>query len=79
MKHARQQPRRGSVAVMVIIVLLLTSIFIIGIVSGSSRDLDSSARRLETVQAFYAAEAGVNMALRELKINSDEDYDGTKG
>lgn len=66
-------------AVMVIIVLLLTSIFIIGIVSGSSRDLDSSARRLETVQAFYAAEAGVNMALRELIINNDEDSDGTIG
>ena len=66
-------------AVIVIIVLLLIAIFIIGIVSGSARDLDSSARRLETVQAFYAAEAGVNMALRELKINSDEDSDGTIG
>ncbi len=79
MKHGQKQSRRGSVAVITIIVLLLTSLFIIGIVSGSARDLDSSARRLETVQAFYAAEAGMNMALRELMINSDEDSDGTIG
>ena len=66
-------------AVIAVIVLLLTSLFIIGIVSGSARDLNSSARRLETVQAFYAAEAGVNMALREIIINSDEDSDGIIG
>lgn len=79
MKQGRKQSRRGSVAVIVIIVLLMTGIFIVGIVSGGARDHEISARRLETVQAFYAAEAGVNMALRELRISSDEDADGTIG
>lgn len=79
MVRARKQSRRGAVAVMVIIVLLLTGLFIIGIVSGSARDLDTSARRLETIQAFYAAEAGMNMAIREMMNNADEDGDGTIG
>ena len=75
----RQPVRKGTVAVAAIMVLLLTSLFIIGIVSGAARDQDLSARRLETVQAFYAAEAGMNMAYRELMLGADEDGDGTIG
>ncbi len=71
--------RRGTVAVAVLLVLLLTSLFIIGIVSGASRDQDLSGRRMETVRAFYAAEAGTNMALREIELGVDEDGDGGVG
>lgn len=76
---ANHRRRRGSVAVAVLLVLLLVGLFMVGIVSGTARDLDLSARRLESVRAFYAAEAGVNMAVRELMINTDEDGDGTVG
>lgn len=72
-------PQRGSVLVVVIIVLLLLGLFVVGIVNATARDLDLSARRLETVQAFYAAEAGMNMAIRELVTNTDEDGDGAIG
>ena len=68
--------RRGTVAVAVLLVLLLTSLFVIGLVSGAARDQDLSGRRMETVRAFYAAEAGINMAMREFSVGADEDGDG---
>ncbi|MCX5691866.1 MAG: hypothetical protein NTV94_19085, partial [Planctomycetota bacterium] len=35
--------------------------------------------RIESLRAFYAAEAGINMSVRELMAGSDEDGDGTIG
>ncbi|MCZ6835909.1 MAG: hypothetical protein O7G85_09060 [Planctomycetota bacterium] len=71
--------RRGSVAVAVLIVLLLMGLFVVGIVKVGARDQDLGARRLETVRAFYAAEGGINMALREVTLGLDEDNDGSIG
>ena len=71
--------RRGSVAVAVLIVLLLMGLFVVGIVKVGARDQELGARRLETVRAFYAAEGGINMALREVTLGLDEDNDGSIG
>ena len=63
----------------VVIVLLIINLTVIGIVVGISRDHDMTARRMETVEAMYAAEAGANMSIRELMIGVDEDGDGGVG
>lgn len=71
--------RRGAAAVVMITLLIVVNLIIVGLVLGGSRDQNLTIRRVETVQAFYAAEAGMNMAVRELVMNSDEDSDGGVG
>ena len=71
--------RRGAAAVATIILLMLMNLIIVGMIIGGARESDLTVRRLETVQAFYAAEGGMNMALRELMENADEDGDGVVG
>ena len=75
----RVQPRRGAAAVSMVLVLVLVSLVITGMVLGGARDHNLTVRRLETVQAFYAAEGGMNMAIREMVQDVDEDGDGTVG
>ena len=62
-----------------IIVLIIAELVIIGIVLGGARDQDLSVTRLSTVHAFYAADAGMNMALREIATATDDDGDGEIG
>ncbi len=71
--------RRGMVAVSIIVVLLVVDLIVISIVIGGGRDHDLTVRRLETERAFYAAEGGMNMAIRELMLGADEDGDGSAG
>ncbi len=52
---------------------------VIGVVLGGARDQDLTIRRLDSVRAFYAAEAGMNMAIREMMLDEDEDGDGEIG
>jgi hypothetical protein len=61
------------------VLLLVVDLIALGMVLGGGRDQDLTVRRLETLQAFYAAEAGMNMAVREIMLNADEDGDGTAG
>jgi hypothetical protein len=75
----QNQGRRGTVAVAMIIVMTVISLVIVGMVLGGARDQDLTIRRLETLGAFYAAEAGMNMALRESMLSVDEDGDGGVG
>ena len=75
----RHQPREALAAVAIIIVLLILNLAVIGIVVGVSRDHDMTVRRMHTVEAMYAAEAGTNMSIRELMIGVDEDGDGGVG
>lgn len=75
----RSRLRRGTAAVAVIIALVLLQLAVAGMVLGGARDHDLSARRLDTVRAFYAAEAGMSMAARELMNNTDADGDGAIG
>jgi hypothetical protein len=59
--------------------MLTVDVIILGFVLGNSRDQDLTVQRLDTVRAFYAAEGGINMAIREMMVNLDEDGDGTIG
>ena len=62
-----------------VVILLILDLIIVGIVIGLSRDHDLTIRRMQTIEAMYAAEAGVNMSIRELMNDADEDGDGTTG
>ena len=71
--------RRGLAIISVVLVLLVIQMIIVAIVIDSSRDHDLTVRRVETIAAFYAAEAGANMAVREVMEDSDEDGTGVIG
>ena len=71
--------RRAVAAVAMVVILLILDLIIVGIVIGLSRDHDLTIRRMQTIEAMYAAEAGVNMSIRELMNDADEDGDGTTG
>jgi hypothetical protein len=71
--------RRAVAAVAMVVLLLALNLIIVGMVIGLSRDHDLTIRRMQTVEAMYAAEAGVNMSIRELMNDADEDGDGTIG
>ena len=80
MTHVRKaSDRTGTVIVVFIVVLIMVELIIVTMVTSASRDHDLTVHRAFTVEAFYAAEAGVNMAVRELMEDSDEDGDGTIG
>lgn len=70
---------RGTVLIAVIVALVILQLVTVGVVTSGARDHDLAARRAETMRAFYAAEAGMNMALRELMHAADEDGDGGVG
>jgi len=71
--------RRGATAVVMVVVMLMVALIVIGLAVTGGRDQDLTVRRVETVQSMYAAEAGMNMAIRELVTNTDEDGDGGVG
>ena len=71
--------RRGVAAIATVVVLLTLNLVILGLVLNGGRDHDLTVRRLETVEAAYAAEAGVNMSIREMIGFTDDDGDGTVG
>lgn len=71
--------RRAAAAVVMVVILILVDLIVVGLVLSGSRDHDVTVRHMETIESFYAAEAGMNMAIRELMEDIDEDLDGTKG
>lgn len=71
--------RRGTVAVAVVIALVMLQLVVVGIVISGARDHDLNGQHAHSARAFYAAEAGVNMALAEIYSNTDRDSDGTIG
>ncbi len=80
MTHVRKAGRRtGTIIVVFVVMLVVVDLFIVSMVANVSRDHDTTIHRSFTVEAFYAAEAGVNMAIRELMEDDDEDGDGTIG
>lgn len=81
MKSCRPMPiqRRGAAVVALVVVMLVAMLIILGMVFSGARDQDLTMRRLETIRAFYAAEAGMNMAIREEMLNADSDGDGAIG
>ncbi len=67
--------RRGLIVVVMIVLMVIVDLIIVGMVVSQARDHDLTVRRLQTIESFYAAEAGMNMSIRELMIPADEDGD----
>ncbi len=82
MRSANRAParrRRGVVSVAMIVLLIIVDLIVVGMVMGGVRDLELTVRAMDTLQAFYASEGGMNMAVREWIVNADEDGDGGTG
>jgi hypothetical protein len=62
-----------------VVLLVLVGLIVVGMAVAGRSQQDLSVKRLGTVRAFYAAEAGMNMAIREVVLGVDEDGDGTVG
>jgi hypothetical protein len=58
-----------------VVILVVIDLIIVAMVVGGSRDHNLTVHRMETTEAMYAAEAGVNMAVREMMYRLDEDGD----
>ena len=71
--------RRATIAISMVIALVVVNLIVISIVIGGARDHDLTIHRVESIESFYAAEAGMNMAIREMMVNADEDGDGAIG
>lgn len=71
--------RRGGAAVALVIALVILQLVVVGMVVAGSREQAMGAHRAESLRSLHAAEAGAQMALRELAVNIDEDGDGTVG
>lgn len=76
---ARFGRRRAAAGIATVILLVFLQLGIVGLVITGARDMDTTIQRLDTLRAFYAAEGGMNMAIREMINNLDEDGDGTIG
>lgn len=59
--------------------MVVVQLAVVGAVLGGARDQDLSVLRVEGARAFYAAEAGANMAVREWITQIDADGDGGIG
>ena len=70
---------RGSAAVAMILVLVILQIVVVAVVLAGGRDQDLTLKRLDSIRGFYAAEGGMNMAIREMRTSTDEDGDGGIG
>lgn len=77
--HDSQFDRRGSAVVAMLIALAMLQVMVAAIVLSGARSDELTVLRLETARAFYAAEAGANMAVREVLLETDEDSDGGIG
>lgn len=71
--------QRGMVAIGVVLALVLLSVVVVAAVIAGARRQDVTASRVRSTRALYAAEAGLNMAFRELMSSTDEDGDGGIG
>lgn len=71
--------RRASVIIAVVVALVVLQLVVVGVVYLGAKDQNLRNYRLEASQCQYAAEAGMNMALREVYGNADDDGDGTVG
>lgn len=74
-----RRKRRAIVAVAMIAALMVLNLLVVGMIVSQARDHQLTVRRVETIASFYAAEAGMNMSMREMFENADEDGDGWIG
>ena len=81
-RRGRPRPtaqRRGAVALAMVLALVLLELAIVAMVVAGARRHDLVGARVNSMRSFYAAEAGINMGVRELMNQMDEDGDGTIG
>ncbi|MBX3403621.1 MAG: hypothetical protein KF699_09465 [Phycisphaeraceae bacterium] len=78
MRLSRTSPRGGA-AVAIVIALVVLQLVVVGMVIAGSREQSLGVPRAESLRSLYAAEAGAQMAMRELAVGSDEDGDGAIG
>jgi hypothetical protein len=77
--RAKGGERRGAAIVAMVAGLLLISLMITGVVVLGAGEAELAPRRIESVQAFYAAESGLALAAHELMTGEDTDGDGVVG
>lgn len=77
--NAKGRRRRGAVGIGSVVALVFLQLLLVGGIVTGARDQGQSVQRLNTMRAFYAAEGAMNMAIREMVNNADEDGDGTIG
>lgn len=65
--------------VAMLVALAMLQIMVAAIILSGARSDELTSLRLDTSRAFYAAEAGVNMAAREVMLEADADADGVVG
>jgi len=71
--------RRGAALILVTVLLVVLTILSTALISSSFSENGFARRYLESTQAFWLAEAGMNQALNELKINPTLQFiDNTK-
>lgn len=78
-RRPRLASRRGAAIISVVIVLAILGVALVGAVHAGGRQQELTIRRMDTLRAFYAAEAGMNIAIREIITGTDEDGDGVVG
>ncbi len=83
MKKAKKRKplraRRGVVAVGMILVMVFLMLVVTTVVVCDARDSDMARNREQADRAFFAADAGIQMAVREIMDDADEDGDGGVG
>ena len=70
---------RATVLIAVVMALVVLQLVVVGVVYLGAREQNLTIYRLDASRAQYAAEAGINMALREVYTSVDEDGDGGIG
>lgn len=77
--ESRIHLRRGIAIVAMVGIMLLGEVVLVTSLMAVRHDQMLATYRLDSVRAFYAAEAGMNLAIREVMADADEDGDGTIG
>lgn len=80
-RAARRTPpiRRAVVGVGVIAALVILQVCVVAGVTTGARQHETAALRVDAARSFYAAEAAMNLAVREIRSSTDFDSNGTIG
>jgi hypothetical protein len=71
--------RRGAAGMAVVLMLVVLQLVVVCVVLAGARDQDMTVERVNASRAYYAADAGVQMAFREILAQADYDGDGHVG
>ena len=71
--------RRGAASVAIVAALVVAGLVVVGLVLTTANEGDMVAVRADSLRAFYAADSGINMAVREMMTGQDYDGDGGIG